>query len=371
MHEAGLHIVCLDAPAPPDYGGAIDLFYKVKALAESGRRITLHYFAYKEGRDASGLEPYCDAVYAYPRKGFFSSLWSKQPYITASRNNADLIKKLSEDNNPILLEGVHCAGLVPYFYGKRKLVLRMHNDEAAYYSALARIETNWRRRLYFGLESRLLHHFQKRLPKDIPLACVSHTDIAQLKKNYGFNNLAFIPSFTPWQEVSGKPGRGQYCLYQGNMEVSENREAVSWLIQYVFEYLPLPLVVAGKNIPEYLKADAVHAQVSFVSNPEQEQMDQLVREAQVNILPSFNTTGLKLKLLHALYEGRHCLTNAAGIAGTGFDSIVSIAETPEEFRALTQILWEREFSEEDRDQRTKVTRDYSNSRNAALLNAWL
>ncbi len=46
-------------------------------------------------------------------------------------------------------------------------------------------------------------------------------------------------------------------------------------------------------------------------------MTELIREAQINILPSFNTTGIKIKLLNAIFNGRHCLVNPAAIAGTG------------------------------------------------------
>ncbi|HZI00495.1 MAG TPA: mannosyltransferase, partial [Flavisolibacter sp.] len=70
-----LHIVCLDAPAPPDYGGAIDIYYKIKALAGIGKKIILHYFDYKPGRSAGDLDSICVEVNTYSRKsitGFFS-----------------------------------------------------------------------------------------------------------------------------------------------------------------------------------------------------------------------------------------------------------------------------------------------------------
>ncbi len=35
MVEQHLHIISFDVPAPPDYGGVIDVYYKAKALAES------------------------------------------------------------------------------------------------------------------------------------------------------------------------------------------------------------------------------------------------------------------------------------------------------------------------------------------------
>ncbi|HEX8313555.1 MAG TPA: mannosyltransferase, partial [Flavisolibacter sp.] len=132
-----LHIVCLDAPSPPDYGGAIDMYYKIKALAETGRKIILHYFDYNPTRDTKGLETICYAVHAYKRKSFFRSPPLSRPFIVQSRINKDLIKRLNEDDAPILLEGLHCAGLIPHLKHQQRVVLRMHNNEAAYYHHLA------------------------------------------------------------------------------------------------------------------------------------------------------------------------------------------------------------------------------------------
>jgi hypothetical protein len=39
-----LHIVCLDIPYPADYGGVVDLFYKIKSLHQLGVKIHLHCF---------------------------------------------------------------------------------------------------------------------------------------------------------------------------------------------------------------------------------------------------------------------------------------------------------------------------------------
>ena len=44
--EKHLHIVSFDVPWPANYGGVIDVFYKVKALSAKGIRIHLHAFEY-------------------------------------------------------------------------------------------------------------------------------------------------------------------------------------------------------------------------------------------------------------------------------------------------------------------------------------
>ena len=44
MPERQLHIVAFDIPYPPNYGGVIDVWYKLKALHAKGIKIILHCF---------------------------------------------------------------------------------------------------------------------------------------------------------------------------------------------------------------------------------------------------------------------------------------------------------------------------------------
>ena len=47
----------------------------------------------------------------------------------------------------------------------------------------------------------------------------------------------------------------------------------------------------------------------LVANPSEMEMQDMIAKAQINILPSFNNTGIQIKLLNALFNGRHCLVN--------------------------------------------------------------
>ncbi len=174
-----LHIVCLDAPAPPDYGGAIDMYYKIKALSEIGKRIILHYFNYNNSRSTEGLEEFCEAIYTYKRKNLSKSLPLTQPHIVQSRMAKDLIVRLNKDDYPILLEGLHCSGILPYLKNNSRAVIRMHNEEASYYHHLAKTERSFFKKNYFQQESRLLKKYQSGLNKNIKLACLSETDFMQ------------------------------------------------------------------------------------------------------------------------------------------------------------------------------------------------
>ncbi len=363
-----LHIVCLDAPSPPDYGGAIDMFYKIKALAEIGKKVILHYFAYQSHRNAGELEAYCSAVYAYERKSFIRSVSLSSPFIVESRINKQLVGRLNKDRYPILLEGLHCAGLIPLIEKNERVILRMHNEEVAYYKHLAATEKDLPKKLYYKTESLLIDRFQRNLDKSILLACLSETDLDVFKNKFGFRNLFFLPCFLPWQGVTSLTGTGDYCLYHGNLSVAENKEAAHWLIRNVFSQVAVPLVVTGSGIPPSLyRLAKKHANIRLINNPPIDEINALVRDAHIHVLPSMNRTGVKLKLLNALLNGRFCITNEAGVRGSKIEESVVVAEDAVQWQEAVTRLMQESFTQEDKEKRAVVLALYNNKENARLL----
>ena len=77
--------------------------------------------------------------------------------------------------------------------------------------------------------------------------------------------------------------------------------------------------------------------VCLIANPSEEEIQDLISKAQVNILPSFNCTGVKLKLLTALFNraGHEALTAPDGAAALeileyekDIDAVVSDVRMP-------------------------------------------
>lgn len=368
-----IHIVCLDTPSPPNYGGAIEMFYKIKALKETGKEIILHYFDYKPERDIAELRKFCTAVFAYKRKTLLASLPLSLPYIVGSRINKALIHRLNQNKHPVLLEGLHCSGIIPFLQNKERVVLRMHNEEASYYAHLARTERSILKRLYFLQESRLLDRYQNKLDKTIQLACLSEADMDRFGTAYGFRRLSFIPCFIPWQEVRCQKGRGDYCLYHGNLSVSENEEAALWLIRNVFSHVAIPLVIAGSGISKRLAAQAKkYPHIMLVNNPPDDEMEALVWDAHIHVLPSLNRTGVKLKLLNALLNGRFCLTNSNGVKGSQIEKGVIVKNEANDWISCLNSYMQKEFSASDKEERKAILSLYNNRENAQKLNAlWM
>ncbi len=371
-----LHIVCLDVPWPPDYGGAIDMMNRIKAFKKAGINIHLHYFSYNSRGTPEELIIYCESIHVYRRKKGLQGLSLELPYIVASRINKKLIDNLNKDELPILLEGLHCTGILPFIdYKRRKVVVRMHNEESLYYQDLARAEKSLFRRLFFKRESRLIKSYYNRLPSECTYACVSEEDVEVLKKQWKLDNAVFIPTFPAWQQVGINTGTGKFCLYHGNLSVAENEEAAVWLLENVCPKIEIPIVIAGKNPSAKIKKLASGLKhVVIVTNPSAAEMDKLVREAQICVLPSFNCTitGIRLKLLHSLFEGRYCIVSEVMVKGTGLEKACHIAKDEAEFISLIKTLFGQSFTQKDIQLRRELLGDtYNNNKNTNLFSQYL
>jgi len=368
-----IHIVTHDVPWPVDFGGVVDLFYKIKSLHEQGIFIHLHCFT-KIRTEQNILERYCSSVQYYPRKKWFSLLNFNIPFIVQSRRNHLFLENINKDNYPILLEGIHCT--YPLFKGSlknRKVKVRLHNIEHTYYAELAKNENNIFRKLYFKIEASLLRKYENKLAPMADFWAVAQSDVDVFNRIYNVNNITFLPVFIPWNKPTCQLGLGSFCLYHGNLSVNENEKAVEWLLTHVFNRLEIPFVIAGKNPSNRLKKLVYqYKHTCLAENPSEHEMDDLIKKAQVNILPSFNRTGVKLKLLNAVFNGRHCLVNKAGINGSGIEPLCEMAETADDFKIKIKQLFYQDFTESMLQDRAKILKEtYNNQKNTQTINSWL
>ena len=248
MSDKYLHIISFDIPYPPNYGGVIDVFYKIKELHKKGIGIILHCYEYA-GRDRNEkLEEYCEKVYYYPRLLGLQSALSFKPYIVSSRRSDELVNNLLKDNYPVLFEGLHsCFYINDKRLKGRFLIYRESNIEHRYYYSLFKVDKNILKKFYFLFASAKLRLYQNVLKHASLMLVVSQKDTEYLEKHFPGNTVVYLPSFHANEKVESITGKGDYALYNGNIEVPENAHAVSFLINEVFKNNGLRLVVAGMN----------------------------------------------------------------------------------------------------------------------------
>lgn len=369
MGNTNLHIVSFAIPFPANYGGVIDVFYKLKALHATGVKIHLHCFAY-DRPPATELYSLCEKVYYYPRNTSFRCLLGIKPYIVLSRKSEALLQNLLKDDYPILFEGLHSCYYLSHPALKNRLkIYRESNIEHHYYFHLFKAEKSYFKKLFFIIESLKLKVFQRILQHANHMLVVSEKDTAYLQSHFRKNKVEYLPSFHPNNEFNCLPGKGNYAIYHGKLSVAENYKAAEYLIREVFAGSGLPLVIAGLEPPQFLQELAASApNIRLAANPSDEEMFNLIRNAQVNILITFQATGLKLKLLNTLYNGKFVLVNKDMITGTGLNSLCSIANSFLEMKQNLKTLFEKEFDVAEVENRRKILETrYSNKKNADRL----
>ncbi|MDR0799574.1 MAG: glycosyltransferase family 1 protein, partial [Dysgonamonadaceae bacterium] len=244
-----LHIVTFNVPYPPDYGGVIDVFYKLKALSEQGTSITLHAFEY--GRpQAVTLERYCEKVYYYTRETGVRSQLSLIPYIVYSRRNQTLLENLQKDDSPILFEGLHtCYYLSHPSLRNRCKIVRLHNIEHIYYRGLAACTRSLWKKIYFALEALRLKRYEKQLRNAEYLLPLSSTETVYFEQHYGKEKVKLVPLFFQREKNDENTRNILPCvLYQGDLSTPENIRAATHLIRALAAPdSTIPWLFAGKN----------------------------------------------------------------------------------------------------------------------------
>ncbi len=342
-----LNVVALNIPYPPNYGGVIDIYYKLKALYDNGVRIILHCFEYERPR-AHELLGICEEVHYYKRRTGLAANLTLLPYNVYSRKDPRLLDALLRNDYPILFEGLHsCYYLSDECLKRRLKVFRECNIEHDYYRALSYSTGNLLEKCFFTIEAMRFKAYQSVVSHADLILSVSTTDTGYLRSIFPEKNIEFMPCFHANETVTSLPGKSDFLLYHGKLSVLENEKAALFLIHDVFRYLKYRCVIAGMN-PSWriFKAAAPYPNIRIEANPSASRMDSLIREAQVHTLVTFQDTGLKLKLLNSLFAGRHTLVNSLMLHGSGLDSLCNIADTPEELIVSCNRLMETPFDSE-------------------------
>jgi len=366
MASQFLHIVAFNIPYPPDYGGVIDVYYKLKALSTAGVRIILHCFEY--GRlPSKELEDLCFKVYYYPRKSGLKYLLHSDPYIVSTRDSKSMPERLLGDSFPVLFEGLHSTAVLKKCIQAKKLSLvRAHNIEHQYYRALAGSERNLFTKLFLRTEARSLERYETQLHQADYILGIAKHETAYFGEKYG--NSLFVPAFHRFDEVISQEGSGNYILFHGNLGISENSKVFLSLAKKALSRVPYQVVVAGKNPSlRFQKRLSAYSNIRVIANPGDAELDELIGNAHINLLFTYQSTGIKLKLLHALFAGKHCLVNPVMVHGTGLSSLCSVAESADSLEAHLHELMKRPFTSKEVQKRKKALKEFSNRANAEKI----
>lgn len=361
-----LHVVAFNIPYPPNYGGIIDIFYKLTALHQEGVKIILHAFLY-DRKEAESLSEIASEVHYYRRKRGVAWFFNRKPYIVVTRQSKDLERRLLNDTHPVLFEGLHSTFLLEKCKNAgKKVLVRTHNIEHNYYSMLARSERGLYKKLFFLAEARKLKKYEKILEQADNVLAISTTDHAYFKEKYG--NSIYVSAFQLHEAVTARSGKGEYILFHGNLSVPENEKALLYLVKNVLSKVTYRVIIAGKDPGRIVrKSCSRYSNIELISNPDNAEMNRLVEGAQINLLYTHQPTGLKLKLLHSLYGGRHCMANPLMLSGSNLDNLCILYTSPAQAIEKIEEFIHKPFEASAIALRIATLKEYNNAFNVKKI----
>lgn len=372
-----LSIVSFQSPWPADYGGVIDVYFKLRALRKAGAELDLHTYIYRR-EEAPQLNETAERVFYYPRPRNVTLQLSPLPFIVATRADKRMLARLAElpKGAPVLFEGLHSCRFLnhPLLRDKLKLV-RTHNVEHEYYKALARSATSSAMKAYCSLEALKLRRFEGVLRHADIILPISEPDTEHFRKRFPKSKVVMLPAFyndsPPRLPESETPRRSPYILYHGNLSVGENVAALEYICREVVPALPegTEFIAAGLNPTDAAKEAAAKAGVTLIASPSDEEMTALIANADVNLLVTFQDTGLKLKLLNTLRLSKgHVVANSLMLNDTYLASLCLKADTPAAQAEAIKNLLHTPPSPEALQTRSRVLEErFSNLASARLL----
>lgn len=360
-----LHIVSFDIPYPPNYGGIIDVFYKIKELHRLGVEIYLHTYIYNKKTEQQELKKYCKKIFYYKRKNSFLSLFSILPFRLISRKNSKLNKNLQKLKTPILFEGINTIYPL-HKLNLKKSYVRTHNIEDKYFLGLAKSEKNYLIKLFHFLEAYKLKKFEKNLKKATIIFTISLYEQEYFSSRYN-KKAYYIPAFHNSKKSLNHSKRGDFVLFHGDLRVADNIKACLFLID-VYKKTKYKFVIATS-----IKVDAIitnvnqHNNISIEKITTQKDLDNLLKNAHINTLFTFQKTGIKLKLLNTLYRGKFIITNSLLVEDTGLETLCEVANSKTEILKKTEILFQKKFEYQEMEKRKEKLKQFSPEESARKM----
>ena len=330
MQNKNLHIISFDNPFPPNYGGIIDVFYKIKALHALGFKIHLHCFYDSRNTVSPELKAVTEEVYLYKKNKNSFFFFSTVPFSVKSRFHNNLVKNIAKIDAPIFFEGLQTTMLLRKVSLQNKKYLRLHNLESNFYRGMTSSETNWFKKIIFYFESKKYKIYQNLLNQFDQVFAISNYEYNAVKAVT--EKVTYLPVFHGNTKMATLSDYGNYAFYHGDLRLSDNKKAAQFVIEIFKEIPEYSLIIASSNGKEFIENQVKDfSNINFVSIENEKHLDMLLEKAHINVMLSFQQSGTKLKVINSLFKSRFCLINKNMVDDQRILELCEIASFKEEF----------------------------------------
>lgn len=364
MQNKSLHIISFENPFPPDFGGVIDVYYKVKALHSLGFTIYLHCYYDDRSEVSEELKAITEKVYLYKKNKNPIFIFSKYPLPVICRFDKNLIENIKKHNAPILFEGLHSTMILRKAKLDNRKYLRLHNIESNFYLGMSKSETNLIKKILYYFVAEKYVDYQKIIPDFNCVFALSQHEYSEAKKMNV--NCIYVPVFHGNESSLTHSEFGNYAFYHGDLRLADNKRAAEFLIEVFKEIPDYNLIIASSNGKKLIESKSnTISNVKFVEISNEKHLDELLANAHINAMLSFQEAGTKLKVINSLFKSRFCLINKNMVDDEKVLSLCEIAATKEDFIRKINSLKDKPYTQNET--RNQVLMDVLNDRNNAKL----
>ena len=343
-------------PVPPKDGGSIASIRLAEGLAILGHKVQMlamntskHFVEpdiirnFEKPNLAIMAVPVDTGI--HPHKALYNLLFSKMPYNAVRFISSDFRKALTDllkNINPdlIILENLYPAA---YLKDIRELtnaqvVYRAHNVEYEIWRRTAD-KTKGLRKWYLGILANRIKKFETDLINRYDFLVPITKRDARALDEMGNTKPSFVLPTGYIGEHTNYPTivfNKQAVAHLGALDWMPNQEGLIWFVDKVWPLLrkeipELEFHLAGRNAPKWFEKRIIGTGIIY--HGEIEDAENFLQTFPIHIVPLFSGSGMRIKIVEAMANGRVVVTTTIGTEGIDTQDKINIlvADTPSSF----------------------------------------
>jgi glycosyltransferase involved in cell wall biosynthesis len=341
-------IVCSDFPYPADHGARVDTWGRIKVLAELGWKIQLIVCGKQRPSEAevNTVMAYVEEVKICDRRSKLVDLLHVIPMQAQSRNELRHVD-IDGDYDYVLLEGDYVYPILSNPKIRHdSVILRVHNDEAVYFKALARSTKNVIHKMYYRMESSKFARLQKKMLEKVDkYLFISSKEFESFQRQNPSAQSLFLPPPVTVGNFSASTFQSKHVVFIGSLFMPNNREAIQWYLAHIHPMMlkepDYKFIVAGNSRKQSLSWLEQYDLTNVIVHDTPKSLDDIYKSGYVFVNPMQNGAGVKLKTIEAIQNGLPVVSTSIGYEGTGFvdNEHIMVADMPEQFyRKIKQLF---------------------------------
>ncbi|MCH2214723.1 MAG: glycosyltransferase family 4 protein [Flavobacteriales bacterium] len=367
-------------PYPPVSGGVIKTWNLVRHWSSSGLKVIC---ALKPGEEDQVDEflskvPQIDHfMVPFERKRTAFNLLKSYlfaPTLNVYRNFNIQIKRKTEewaqDCDVIFVDHYEMGQYVPSTY-KGKVILHEHNAEYVMWERLAEIEKNPFKKILIKLESNRIRKTEKAYSKRATLVLAAPNDIEELA-TIGVSKTKMTPTYHLGEDFLLDSPDVEFreteksLLFVGTLTWEANIDGLLWFLDNVYPQIlgahpNLKFYIIGKN-PDPRLVSKVEKYPSVELTGFVKELEPYFKKARVFVIPLRFGSGIKVKLLNAMYRGIPVVTTPIGTEGLAVESgkdLFCTSKIGEQVSAISTLLDNEEVWNNLRNSSRAIAKNYT------------